>query len=47
VGGTPVTSGNFRDFDSTTKSVTTLTSGPVGTFNQSGNGAVGVYQDLG
>ena len=41
VGGTVVTSGNFRDFDSTTKSVTTLTSGPVGTFNQSGNGAAG------
>jgi hypothetical protein len=41
VGGTVVTSGNFRDFDSTTKSVTTLTSGPVGTFNQSGNGVAG------
>ena len=36
-----VTSGNFRDTDGATKSVTTLTSGPVGTFNQSGNGAVG------
>jgi hypothetical protein len=39
--GTVVTSGNFRDSDGTTKSVTTLTGGPVGTFNQSGNGAVG------
>jgi hypothetical protein len=41
INASPITSGNFRDFDSTTKSVTTLTSGPVGTFNQSGNGAVG------
>jgi hypothetical protein len=41
ISGTAVTSGNFRDFDSTTKSVTTLTGGPVGTFNQSGNGATG------
>ena len=41
IGGTAITSGNFRDTDGTTKSVTTLTSGPVGTFNQSGNGAVG------
>jgi len=41
VGGTAVTSGNFRDLDGSTKSVTTLTSGPVGTFNQSGSGAVG------
>ena len=38
---TPVTSGNFRDSDGTTKSVTTNTSGPVGTFNQSGSGAAG------
>ena len=38
---TPITSGNFRDSDGTTKSVTTNTSGPVGSFNQSGNGAVG------
>lgn len=41
VGGTPITSGNFRDSDGTTKAVTTNTSGPVGTFNQSGNGAQG------
>jgi hypothetical protein len=41
VGGTPVTSGNFRDSDGTTKAITTLDGGPVGTFNQSGNGAVG------
>ena len=41
VGGTPITSGNFRDSDGVTKAVTTNTSGPVGTFNQSGNGAVG------
>ena len=41
ISGTAVTSGNFRDLDGTTKSVTTLTSGPVGSFNQSGNGAVG------
>ena len=38
---TPVTSGNFRDSDGITKSVTTNTSGPVGSFNQSGNGEVG------
>ena len=41
ISGSDITSGNFRDTDGTTKSVTTLTSGPVGTFNQSGNGAVG------
>jgi len=41
ISGTAVTSGNFRDSDGTTKSVTTLTGGPVGTFNQSGNGATG------
>jgi hypothetical protein len=42
INGTVITSGNFRDSDGTTKSVTTLTGGPVGTFNQSGNGNVGV-----
>ena len=42
IGGTAITSGNFRDSDGATKSVTSLTSGPVGTFNQSGNGVVGV-----
>ena len=36
-----ITSGTFRDSDGTTKNVTSLTSGPVGTFNQSGNGAAG------
>jgi hypothetical protein len=41
ISGTAVTSGNFRDTDGSTKSVTTLTSGPVGTFNQSGNGVAG------
>ena len=41
ISGTAITSGNFRDTDGTTKSVTTLTSGPVGTFNQSGNGVAG------
>src|SRR5210317_1303146 len=41
ISGTAITSGNFRDSDGTTKSVTALTGGPVGTFNQSGNGATG------
>ena len=41
IGGTAITSGNFRDSDGTTKAVTTNTSGPVGSFNQSGNGAAG------
>jgi hypothetical protein len=41
INGTAITSGNFRDLDGTTKSVTTLNSGPVGIFNQSGNGTVG------
>jgi len=41
INGSAVTSGNFRDTDGSTKAVTTLTSGPVGTFNQSGNGAAG------
>jgi len=41
INGTAITSGTFRDSDGTTKNVTTLTSGPVGSFNQSGNGAVG------
>ena len=41
IGGTAITSGTFRDSDGTTKNVTTLTSGPVGSFNQSGNGLVG------
>jgi len=41
INGTVLTSGNFRDSDGTTKSVTSLTGGPVGTFNQSNNGTVG------
>jgi len=41
ISGSVITSGNFRDSDGTTKAITTLTGGPVGTFNQSGNGAVG------
>ena len=41
VNGTVLTSGNFRDSDGTTKSITTLNSGPVGTFNVSGNGVNG------
>ena len=41
VNGTAITSGTFRDSDGTTKNITSLTAGPVGTFNQSGNGAVG------
>ena len=41
IGGTAITSGNFRDSDGTTKSVTTNTSGPRASFNQSGNGAQG------
>jgi len=45
ISGTAITSGTFRDSDGSTKNVTTLTSGPVGSFNQSGNGASG--QNLG
>lgn len=41
ISGTRVTSGNFRDSDGTTKAVTTNTSGPTSTFNDSGNGAAG------
>jgi len=41
IGGTAITSGNFRDSDGTTKAVTTNTSGPTGTFNQSGIGGGG------
>ena len=41
IGGSAITSGNFRDSDGTTKSVTTNTSGPRASFNQSGNGAQG------
>ena len=41
INGTAITSGNFRDTDGSTKSVTSLTGGPVGSFNQSGNGVAG------
>jgi hypothetical protein len=44
VNATPLTSGNFRESDGTSvtfASATTLDNGPVGTFNQSGNGAAG------
>lgn len=41
VGGTAVTSGIFSDTDHSVKNVTTNTSGPTSTFNDSGNGAVG------
>jgi hypothetical protein len=41
ISGSVITSGNFRDSDGTTKAVTTNTSGPTGTFNDNGNGAVG------
>ena len=38
---TAITSGSFVETDNTVQNVTSNTSGPVGTFNQSGNGAVG------
>ena len=44
VNATPLTSGSFREADGTSvtfASATTLDNGPVGTFNQSGNGAAG------
>jgi hypothetical protein len=44
VNATPLTSGSFRESDGTSvtfASATTLDQGPVGTFNQSGNGAAG------
>ena len=37
VNASPITSGNFRDSDGVSKAVTSNTSGPVGSFNQSGN----------
>jgi hypothetical protein len=40
ISGTAITSGSFNQ-SGVVVSVTTNTSGPVGTFNQSGNGAVG------
>ena len=41
ISGTAITSGNFTDTNYGVQNVTSNTSGPVGTFNQSGNGAVG------
>ena len=44
VSATPITSGSFRESDGTSvtfASATTLDNGPVGTFNQSGNGTAG------
>ena len=41
ISGSAVTSGIFVDSDNSVKNVTSNTSGPVGSFNQSGNGDVG------
>jgi hypothetical protein len=41
IGGTAITSGIFVDSDRSVKNVNTNTSGPVGSFNQSGSGAAG------
>jgi hypothetical protein len=41
ISGTSITSGQFKNTSNVVVSVTTNTSGPVGVFNQSGNGAVG------
>ena len=41
ISGSVITSGTFRDSDGTSKNVTSNTSGPTGTFNDNGNGAVG------
>jgi hypothetical protein len=41
ISGSAVTSGIFVDSDNSIKNVTSNTSGPVGSFNQSGNGAAG------
>ena len=45
INATPLTSGSFRESDGTSvtfNTATTLDQGPVGTFNQSGNGVAGV-----
>lgn len=45
INATPITSGSFRESDGTSvtfATATTLDQGPVGTFNQSGNGVAGV-----
>jgi hypothetical protein len=41
ISGSAVTSGIFVDSDNSVKNVTSNTSGPVGSFNKSGNGAAG------
>ena len=44
INATPLTSGSFRESDGTSvtfNTATTLNQGPVGTFNQSGNGTAG------
>jgi hypothetical protein len=41
IDGTAITSGNFTDSDYGFKNVTSNTSGPTSTFNDSGNGAAG------
>jgi len=41
IDGTEVTSGIFADSDNSVQNVTSNTSGPTSTFNDSGNGAVG------
>jgi hypothetical protein len=41
IGGTAITSGIFSDTDRSVKNVTSNTSGPTTTFNDSGDGAVG------
>jgi hypothetical protein len=41
ISGTAITSGQFKNSSNIVVSVTTNTSGPVGTFNQSGNGVAG------
>ncbi len=41
INGTAITSGIFADSDNSVRNVTSNTSGPTSTFNDSGNGAVG------
>jgi hypothetical protein len=41
ISGTAITSGNYIDIGKVTQPITGNTLGPVGIFNQSGNGAVG------
>ena len=44
ISGTSITSGNYIDIDKVTQPITGNTLGPVGIFNQSGNGADGVLR---